>query len=74
MNVPRAFRKQFDAYASAGFHPVRIEHRRGSHIRAWFAEFETPVILTANLADPRAMANNVSAFRRLARSEGRIAA
>jgi hypothetical protein len=72
--VPRPFRKQFDAYAAAGFHATRMEHRRGAHVRVWFAEFKTPVILTANVSEPRALANNISAFRRLARSEGESAA
>lgn len=71
MKVPRELRKQVDAYVRAGFNPVDITHREGSHYRVVFAEFpENPQFITKNAGDPRALKNNIARFRRLASNEG----
>ena len=67
MNLPKTIRKQADAYRAAGFHIVEVEHRAGSHFKVRFAEFATPIVLTANVGDPRAIKNNVALLRRIAR-------
>jgi hypothetical protein len=65
MTIPRCLRDQAKFYASKGFHMVDAQPRSGSHFLVKFAEFPDPVILTKNAGDPRAMLNNVSAYRRL---------
>lgn len=65
MTVPRCLRDQAKFYASKGFHMTEVEPRSGSHFLVKFAEFPDPVIVTKNVNDPRALHNNVAAYRRL---------
>lgn len=65
MNIPRVLREQAKFYASKGFNIIEVEPRDGSHFRVRFAEFDQPQILTKNCHDPRAMLNNLAAYRRL---------
>jgi hypothetical protein len=65
MAIPRVLRDQAKFYASKGFHIIDAEPRAGSHFLVTFAEFPEPQIITKNMKDPRAMHNNVSAYRRL---------
>jgi hypothetical protein len=65
MTIPKCLRDQAKFYVSKGFHMVDAQPRSGSHFLVKFAEFPDPVILTKNAGDPRAMLNNVSAYRRL---------
>lgn len=71
MKIPRVLRDQAKFYASKGFHMVSAEHRDGSHFLVKFAEFDQPQILTKNCHDPRAMLNNVAAYRRLKDKHGK---
>lgn len=66
MNVPRMFRKQFDVYERAGFHPVSFEFAKGAHVKVKFAEFPEVQVLTKNADEPRALKNNLARFRNLA--------
>lgn len=65
MNIPRVLREQAKFYEKKGFHITSVEPREGAHFLVTFAEFSQPQILTKNCDDPRAMLNNVSAYRRL---------
>lgn len=65
MAIPRCLREQAKFYASKGFHMTEATPRAGAHWLVKFAEFPDPVILTKNGSDPRAMHNNVAAYRRL---------
>ena len=69
MNIPRALRKQFNAYEAAGFHPVVIESRSGSHFKVVFAEFNEPQFITKNVGCPHALKNNISRFKQLAKEK-----
>ena len=69
MRVPRALREQLKAYEAQGFHPVKIEQRAGSHFKVVFAEFSAPQIISKNLGDSRALLNNITRYRRLAKEE-----
>lgn len=65
MPIPKVLREQAKFYASKGFHIIDAEHRAGAHFLVKFAEFPERQILTKNAGDPRALLNNVSAYRRL---------
>lgn len=65
MSIPRVLRDQAKFYESKGFHMIEAEARTGSHFLVKFAEFPEPQIVTKNVKDPRALHNNVSAYRRL---------
>lgn len=68
MNIPTVLRKQIKAYEAAGFHPVAIEPRAGSHFKVVFAEFEQPQIISRSASCPRAIKNNIARYRQLART------
>ena len=68
MNVPQPLRKQLKAYEAAGFHPVALEPRAGSHWKVAFAEFDAPQFLTTHVGCPHAIKNNIARFKQLARS------
>jgi len=65
MTIPRCLREQAKFYASKGFHMIDAQPRSGAHFLVRFSEFPDPVIVTKNGSDPRAMHNNVAAYRRL---------
>lgn len=65
MSIPKVLRDQARFYESKGFHIIDAQPRAGSHFLVTFAEFPEPQIVTKNVKDPRAMHNNVSAYRRL---------
>lgn len=65
MSIPKVLRDQARFYESKGFHIIDAQPRAGSHFLVTFAEFPEPQIVTKNAKDPRAMHNNVSAYRRL---------
>ena len=69
MNIPRVLHQQIKEYAKAGFHVVKWEARSGSHFKLWFAEFDTPQIVTKNCHDVRAMKNNIAQYRRMLKQE-----
>lgn len=64
MKVPQCLRKQVLEYEKAGFHVVDVENRSGAHFKIQFAELPTPQIITKNGSDPRAIKNNIAAYRR----------
>ena len=67
MHFPRALRKQLVEYEKAGFTITDVMPRSGSHFMLTFAEFPQPQIISKNSsAEPRAIKNNVSMYRRLA--------
>lgn len=71
MNVPRVLREQVKEYERAGFHVIDVEPRSGSHFKVWFAEFDTPQIITKNAVDWRALKNNIAHYKRqLAKEKG----
>ena len=65
VNVPKHLRKQVIEYEKAGFHPIDVEARSGSHFKITFAEFPDPQIITKNGSDWRAIKNNLAVYRRL---------
>ena len=69
MNTPRCLHEQLKEYTKAGFHVVKWEARSGAHFKIWFAEFETPQIITKNCNEPRSMKNNIARYKRLAAAQ-----
>jgi hypothetical protein len=65
MKVPQCLRKQLVEYAKAGFTITDVKPRSGSHFMLTFADFPQAQIITKNSNDPRAIKNNISAYRRL---------
>ena len=63
MQIPRVLRHQMKEYERAGFHPVEIERRAGSHWMVRFAEFQDPQFLTHNIMETHSIRNNISRFR-----------
>lgn len=69
MKTPISLRKQIKVYEAHGFHAVSIEPRAGSHWCIKFAEFIQPQIVTVNAHDPRALKNNISRYKQLAKDK-----
>lgn len=67
MEIPRILKKQMKEYERAGFHPVQIEHRAGSHWKVVFAEFPEPQFLTQNIMESHSIRNNISRFKNAAK-------
>ena len=67
MKFPKVLRRQLMEYEKAGLTITEIEPRNGSHFLIVFAEFPQAQIISKNSsADPRAIKNNISLYRRLA--------
>ena len=67
MHFPKCLRKQLVEYEKAGFTITDVMPRSGSHFMLVFAEFLQPQIISKNSsAEPRAIKNNISIYRRLA--------
>jgi hypothetical protein len=64
MQIPKVLREQVRAYEKAGFNVVDCKPASGAHFKLWFKEFEEPQVVTKNVADYRAMKNNLSQLRR----------
>lgn len=64
MQIPRVLREQVKAYAREGFHVIDVQPRAGAHFMVRFAEIDGQYLISKNAACPRAVKNNVAAYRR----------
>lgn len=67
MKFPKVLRKQLVEYEKAGLTITEVHPRNGSHFLIVFADFPQAQIISKNSsADPRAIKNNISQYRRMA--------
>lgn len=63
MQIPRVLREQMREFIKAGFTPVEIEKRAGSHFMVKFAEIGGLWLVSQNEGNWRNIKNSIARFR-----------